>query len=320
MIFYITLFIVSSLLLFWAGNFLSGAFLRIARILGWKEFVVSFFILSFAASAPEFLIGLSSALHRIPDLAFGDIVGANIIHFTLAVSLCALFLKDGIAVESRTVQAGSLFAVIATILPFLLMWDGVLDRIDGLLLILLFAYYSAWLFSRRERFSKIYNGEKHKKLCWENINIFFKDLGLVLGGIVLLLVSAEGIIRSAKFFAGSFDLSLGLVGVLIVGAGTALPESYFSVVLARRDQGWMILGNLMGCTAVTATMVLGLIALIHPVRIDNPSPFVIGRFFLVAAAVFFLLFLRNDRRISRQEAFFLLMLYAAFVLVEIFFV
>jgi len=315
MILYIFIFIASCALLFWAGNFLVGALIRTARFLSWKEFVVAFLIMSFAASIPELLIGISSALHKIPELSFGNIVGANIIHFSLAVALCALILK-GMTVESRTVQTGSVFAVIAAILPLILILDGNLSRLDGISLIFTFMFYITWLFSRKERFIKIYD-EVQEKEPIRQFRIFLKDLGLLLGGIILLLVSAEGIIRSASFFAQALDVPLALVGILIVGAGTALPETYFCLQVARKGQSWMILGNLMGCTAVTASLVLGIVALIHPIEIPDFSPFAIGRFFLIISAIFFLFFVRTGRKITKKEALFLLGIYITFVLVEI---
>ena len=318
-VFYIVVFIISCLLLFWVGNFLVEALMRMARFLGWKEFVVAFFVVAFAASIPELLIGISSALHKIPELSFGNIVGANIIHFSLAVALCVLILKGSMTVESRTVQAGSAFAVLAAILPLLLILDGTLGRIDAIILILAFVFYVSWLFSKRERFVKIYDEIQGKqKRPVKQFKVFLKDLGLLFGGIIVLLISAEGIIRSAGFFAQALNIPLALVGILIVGAGTALPETYFCLQVAtRRGQSWMILGNLMGCTAVTATLVLGIVALIHPIAIPDFSPFAIARFFLIISAVFFFLFARTGQKITKKEALFLLGLYILFVLVEI---
>ncbi len=312
---YIFIFLISCLLLTLSGSWLVGALTRIARLLGWKEFVVAFFVMSFAASIPELFIGITSALHKIPELSFGNIVGANVIHFTLAIALAALILK-GVEVESRTVQASSLFAVVAAILPLLLIFDGSLSRGDGILLILVFIFYVSWLFSKHERFSKIYESTQPTGILKE-FKTFIKDLGLLLGGTVLLLISAEGIIRSASFFATTFNFPLPLIGILIIGLGTALPETWFCLQAARKGQSWMILGNLMGCAAVTATLVLGIVALICPIEIPDFSPFAIARFFLIISALFFFFFVRTGQKITKKEALFLLSIYIIFVLVEI---
>jgi len=288
--------------------------MRIAKFLGWKEFVVAFFVMAFAASLPNLFVGISSAFHKIPQLSFGDIVGGNLVDLTIVVALAVLVAK-GLPAESRMVQASSIFTILIAILPLLLILDGKLGRGDGVLLILVFFLYIFWLFSKKERFAKVYDGEKES--ITKEFKIFFKSLGKIIFGIILLLLAAEGIVRSAAFFAQSLNLPLALIGILIVGLGNALPETYFAIISAKKGETWMILGNLIGSVIVPATLVLGIVALICPIEIVDFSPFAIARFFLIISALFFLFFVRTGRKITRKEALFLLLIYIAFVATEI---
>jgi len=124
-------------------------------------------------------------------------------------------------------------------------------------------------------------------------------------------------VRSTSFLTESLNLSVPLIGILIVGLGNALPEGYFAIVSARSGRTWMILGNLMGAIVVPATLVLGIVALICPIKISDCLPFAIGRFFLIFSAIFFLFFVRTDRKITRKEAIFLLSIYIIFIIVEL---
>ena len=135
--------------------------------------------------------------------------------------------------------------------------------------------------------------------------------------IVLLLVGAKGIVSSASVFSTVLNLPIGLIGLFIVGLGNALPETFFSIQAARKGQDWMILGDLMGGVVMTATLVLGVVALISPIKIADFSPFAIARIFLIISALFFLFFVRTGRKITRKEALFLLLIYIAFVATEI---
>lgn len=312
---HILVFLVSCALLCYAGQWLVGALNKIAKFLGWKEFVVAFFSIAFAASAPELFIGIISALQGIPEASFGNIVGANIIHFTLAVALCAFVLKN-IVVESRTVQAGSVFAVIASILPFLLLFDGILGRGDGVILILSFVIYTAWLFSKKERFVKTYDDmdEQNQKPIMEQWSVFLKNFVLMFVSIIFLIIASNGIIRSSVFFAEIFELPLIFVSILIIGAGTALPETYFTAVSAKLGNSWMLIGALMGCVAVTATLILGIVAIIHPIVILEFNPFAISRAFLIISAIFFLIFVKTHQKVSYKEGLILLSLYILFVI------
>ena len=312
--FYGLIFIISCLLLTFSGSWLVDSLMRIARFLGWREFVVSFFIMSFGASIPELLVGISSAFKGIPELSFGNIVGANVIHYTLAIAISALILK-GIDIESRTVQATSIFTVIASILPLLLILDGILSRGDGILLILAFIFYISWLFSKEERFTRVYDSLAVSYL--KEFKIFLKDIGILILGTILLLLSSLGVIESANFFARAIGVPLAFIGILIVGLGTALPQTYFSIKAAQKGQSWMILGNLMGCTVISASLILGMVALISPIKILDFSPFAIGLFFLFFSAIFFLFFIRTGKKITKKEAIFLLLIYIIFVLFQI---
>ena len=312
-VFYIFIFLVSCALLFWSGNFLIGALTRMARFLGWKEFVVAFFIMSFATSIPNLFVGVISALNKVPELSFGDIVGANIVDLSLVMGLAALISKAGLSAPSRTVQGSSIFTIAAALLPLILIQDGLLSRADGILLLIAFGIYLSWLFSKRERFEKTYDGISEPF----SLKFFFKNIFLTLGSVLLLLISAQGIVKSAIFFADYLHLPLSLIGILIIGLGTSLPETSFVLHAARKSQDWLILGNLMGSVVITTTLVLGIVALIYPIQISDFSPYGIARVFLVMSALSFLFFVRTDHKITRKEAIFLLGIYISFVLVEI---
>lgn len=310
---HVLIFIASCALLFWTGNFLVGALTKLAKFLGWKEFVVAFFIMAFATSIPNFFVGIISALNKIPELSFGDIVGANIVDLSLVMALAALISKAGLSAPSRTVQGSSIFTIGVAILPLVLIQDGLLSRADGILLLGVFVAYVVWLFRKRERFEKVYDEISEPF----SLKPFFKNIILLLGSVLLLIAAAQGIVKSAVFFADYFHLPLGLIGILIIGLGTSLPETAFVLQAARKSRDWLILGNLMGSVVITTTLVLGTVALICPIKIADFSPFAIGRIFLIISAVFFLIFIRTGRKITRKEASFLLGIYIIFVLVEI---
>ncbi len=318
MLFYIFIFLLSCFLLVFSAKWLIDSLTGIAKYLGWKEFVVAFFTVSLGAVAPEFFIGILSAVNKVPELAFGNILGQNILLFSFTVGVCALILKHGIEVESKTVRGGSTFAVMAALLPLILILDGDLSRSDGLILLLFFFLFIYWLFSKKERFTKIYEGmeEKTKK---GNLLFFFKNLLILLTGLFVVVLSAQGIVESSKYFSEVAGISIPLIGLLIVAVGVGIPETYFAVMLAKKGQSWMILGGLMGAVAMSSTLVLGTVALISPISIDiadRPS-FFVARLFLIICAILFLFFVRSGRRISTREGIILLFIYASFVISQI---
>lgn len=316
LLFYILLFLVSCVLFFFSGDWVIEGLARTAKLLGLREFVVAFFIIALAASLPNLFVGVISAFQGIPELSFGDVAGNNLVALTLAVALAVLFAKGGITAESRTIQTTSLFTAAAAVLPLILVLDGVLSRGDGILLIIFFIFYVFWLFSKKERFTKIY--DDYKIPLAVKIRNLFRDVGKIFFGIIILLVAADGIVKAASFFAQNFNIPLTLIGVLITGVGSTLPEIYFAIISAKKGETWMILGDLMGAVIFPSTLVLGTVALIRPIVIPNIKFISIARLFLLFSAIFFFVFVRSDRKITKKEAAFLLAIYITFLTVEIF--
>jgi cation:H+ antiporter len=310
--FYIFIFAASCILLYFSGELIMAGLIRAARFLSWREFVVTFFIISFATSIPELFIGIFSVLNKIPELSLGGIVGANVINLTLVIALATLVTKTGITAKSRVIQDSAIFTIFIAILPLLLILDGILTRADGIVLISVFIFYNFWLFSRKERFVKIYDGEKVK-----NFKIFFTDLVKIIIGIIILLMATGGIVKSAAFFVKELNSTLALVGILIVGLGTSLPDLYFAFASAKKGETWMVLGNTMGSIIISTTLILGVVVLLSPIEIPNFSPFAVARIFLIISALLFLFFIQSGKKISKNEGYFLLLVYIVFVVVEI---
>ncbi len=314
LVLYLVIFVISFAVLARSSGHLVNSLTKIARFLGWKEFVVAFFTVALAGAIPNLSVGLSSAFHGVPQLSFGDIIGGNIVDLTIAIALAAFVSRKGLSLPSRMVQGSAIFMMIIVLFPLLLTFDGILSRGDGLLLILAFLAYVYWLFGEKGRFSKDYNCQEEKKLGLKEV---FGNVGELIGAILLLFLAAEGIVRSATYFSEAFNLPVILIGVLVLGLGNASPEIFFGIQAARKGQDWMVVGNLMGSVIFPATLVLGIVAMISPIEVGGSSYFAVGRLFLFIAAVFSLLFLRTGRKITRQEGFFLLAVYLLFVVAEI---
>jgi len=313
----IIIFLAVCLLMFFLGSWLIKALMRLAKFLRWREFVLAFFIMAFACSLSNLFVGINSALKGIPQLSLGDIIGGNVINLTLVASLAILAGSASLPAGSRMVQTSAVFGTIAAVLPLLLLLDGGLSRIDGVILLLSFIFYVFWLFSKEERFKKVY--DVNEKEVSYGILKFLKDSLFIVVAIALLLVASNLMVKSAVAFSESLNVSLTLVGILIVGLGNTLPEIYFSIASARQKETWLILGNLVGSVIYTSTFVLGIIVLISPIKISDFSPFIIARAFLIVSALIFFLAVKSGQKITRLEGLILLSLYILFLFAEILF-
>lgn len=316
MILEIIFFIISCFALSYLSGHLVKTLVDIAKYLNWREFIVAFFVMAFAASLPNLFVDLGAALRGMPEVALGDILGGNLVDLTIVAAVAVLFAPKDIKTNSKMVQGSAIFTSIIALLPLLLILDGSLDRIDGVILIFAFIVYSVWLFSKEDRFKKVYS--KSNKNPIANFKNFAINIFKIIFLLGLLLFISQWIVGSAKYFSESLGISLSLVGILIVGIGNCFPEIYFSIITARKGQGWLVLGDLMGAIIVPATLVLGIVAIVSPFVIKDFSPFLIARVFLIFAAIFFLIVIRRGKSFTKKEGLFLLSVYIVFLITEIF--
>jgi cation:H+ antiporter len=310
----IAIFLISCFALPWLGSMVVGVLINIAKFLRLREFVVAFFVMAFAASLPNLFVDVNAALRGLPHLAFGDVVGGNMVDLTLVIALAVFLTRGNLATESRMVQTSAIFTAITAILPLLLIVDGNLSRGDGVVLILAFLLYIFWIFGKEERFKKVYSAQEDKPAG--GVLGLLKNLMAIILFLGLLYLASSGIVNSAQYFSDFFGIPIATIGILVVGLGNCFPEMYFSFVSAKKDQNWMILGNIMGSVIICATLVLGIVVLISPFEIPNFSPFATARVFTAIAALYFLFATRTGRKITKKEAAVLLFIYILFVLVE----
>ena len=128
---------------------------------------------------------------------------------------------------------------------------------------------------------------------------------LIVGGLVLLFFGADWLVKGAVTMALHLGLSPLIVGLTVVALGTSLPEALVSVQAAIDNQGGIALGNVIGSNILNIALILGLSALIQPLKVD--SHLVKADVPLLVGASFLLIVLLEDFHISRMEGALLLL-------------
>ena len=128
---------------------------------------------------------------------------------------------------------------------------------------------------------------------------------LIVGGLVLLFFGADWLVKGAVTMALHLGLSPLIVGLTVVALGTSLPEALVSVQASLDNQGGIALGNVIGSNILNIALILGLSALIQPLKVD--SHLVKADVPLLVGASFLLMVLLEDFHISRMEGAFLLL-------------
>lgn len=134
----------------------------------------------------------------------------------------------------------------------------------------------------------------------------------IIGGLVLLYFGADWLVQGAVTLALHLGLSPLIVGLTVVALGTSIPETLVSVQAAIGHQGGIALGNVIGSNILNIALVLGLSALLHPLKVD--SHLVKADVPLLVGATFMLVVLLEDMHISRMEGAFLLLCIMGYVI------
>lgn len=134
----------------------------------------------------------------------------------------------------------------------------------------------------------------------------------IIGGLILLYFGADWLVQGAVTLALHLGLSPLIVGLTVVALGTSIPETLVSVQAAIGHQGGIALGNVIGSNILNIALVLGLSALLHPLKVD--SHLVKADVPLLVGATFMLVVLLEDMHISRMEGAFLLLCIMGYVI------
>ncbi|WP_027881385.1 calcium/sodium antiporter [Meiothermus rufus] len=138
------------------------------------------------------------------------------------------------------------------------------------------------------------------------------NLLLIAGGVVLLYFGGEVLVKNAVVLARSWGINTMVVGLTVVAFGTSSPELAASLAAALSGSPSIAIGNVVGSNILNILLILGLTALIQPIRaqaqfIRREVPFMIGTALLLWA------FLYLGQQVGRWEGLFSLILLGLYI-------
>lgn len=261
--------VVGLVLLVWsAERFVDGAAATSQR-LGVPPLLVGMLVIGFGTSAPELMVSVLAASQGNPGLALGNAYGSNIANIGLILGLVALI--SPLTVHSGVVRRELPVLVVVTLLSALLMWGGVIGRLEGTLLLLLLAAFigGSIILSRRvnaEKGSDTLAIETEESLAVYPMSLN-RGLIWIAIGLVVLVISSRILVWGAVAIAEGFGVSDLIIGLTVVAVGTSLPELASSISALRRREHDLVLGNVIGSNLFNTLGVVGLAAVITPIQV-----------------------------------------------------
>ena len=283
----------------------SSAFARKKNI---SDLAIGLTIVAFGTSAPELVVNVVAAYQGHEDIVFGNIIGSNNFNLFFILGVAGLF--SPLLVQQSTVWKEIPISLFAAVLLYCLVnfsnaEEPGLGRGEALVLLLSFGGFLLYVYRQlKDVPASLPAAEKEQT----NLKIF----GFILLGLTGLIVGGRLVVESAMDIAGSLGVSEKIIGITIVAAGTSLPELATSVIAALKKNNDIAVGNIIGSNIFNIFLILGVSALVRPVRyhtIFNADLYLLCGGTLL---LFLFMFLGGKRSLERWEAGILLLIFLGY--------
>lgn len=283
-----------------ADFFVDGA-ANIAKKLKIPQLIIGLTIVAMGTSAPEAAVSISAALKSNAEITIGNVVGSNILNILIILGISSLITP--LIVKKSTVFIDIPVTIGATVLLFLIGFDGNIYWYEGLILLVVFIAYLLILF---------FNAKKNKEENEEEITEFSltKAIIFTILGLVMIIVGSNVTVDSAKVIASAIGLSDRFIGLTIVALGTSLPELFTSVTAATKKNADIAIGNIVGSCIFNILFIVGITAVITPVPFAES--FRIDTFIALYSAVLLLLCVIKTNKLSFWAGIIMLCSYVGY--------
>lgn len=300
------LLVVGFVLLIKGADFFVDGSSAVAKKLRIPPLIIGMTIVAMGTSLPETSVSVSASLAGKNDLSISNAVGSNIFNLMIVAGFCAILCP--LPIGKDTLKKDFPFSILAAgVLLAMGALSGEITRIDGIILLLLFALFLYMMI-------KSAIAARNSAVSAENEEI--KNLPVwqcalyIIGGIAAIAFGGKMVVESASDIARHFGMSDNLIGMTIVALGTSLPELVTSIVAARKNEMDMALGNVIGSNIFNILFVLGIAAAISPIGFTSAN--MIDTAVLIASSLLVLIFCIPKRKLVRWNGISMVAVYAGF--------
>ncbi|MFD0738937.1 calcium/sodium antiporter [Lysobacter koreensis] len=289
-------FVLGLVLLALGGDSIVKGASGLAQRIGASPFMAGLVLVAFGTSLPEIAVNLHAIARGQQALALGNAVGSNVVNFGLTLGLAALAAP--LLVRWRALSTMLLVLIVGTGALIVMGLDGVLSRLEGIVLLLAFVAAIAYAVVRSQRETPELQAEI-AAFARTGTDLRLNLLRFAIAA-VLLYFGSRLVVVNAPVLGAGLGLSMLLTGLIPVAIGTALPEVAAAVFAARRGQGDMVVGHVIGSSVFNALVIVGGMAAWNML----PLPGLLVRYALPAALAFALVMypmLRGDMQVSKRE-------------------
>jgi len=271
---------------------------RVGLALGLSPFAVGIFIVAIGTSLPELVAAILAASAGNSEVVSGNVLGANTALLLLVLGVVAICARRGIQLGERYIAIDLNFLLGSAALTMLVMFDGGVSRLEGVLLLLAYGAYTCYLLTDgRTPSADASFDAAMPELRRPGLRV--ADVAALLASGLVIYASAAITLDTLLVTALRLQVSPAIASLTILSLGTTLPELAVGISAALAGRAEMAVGNILGSCIFNCLTVIGVASMFDRLVVPGellrlPLPCFGG-----AALLFYLL--TQDRRVSRWE-------------------
>ena len=292
-----------------ADAFVEGSS-SIAKHFQVPSLIIGMTIVAMGTSLPETAVSVTASIAGSNALAVSNAVGSNIFNLMVVIGVCAVLTP--VAVQKSSLKIDIPFSIVCALLLLVLGHDRMmLTRVNGLILIVLFAFFILYMIRSAQHSMNTEDSEFAAEAADMKVMSVPKSLIFIVIGIAGITLGSDWVVDGSKTIASAFGISENLIGLTIVAFGTSLPELMTSIVAARKNEVDMALGNAVGSNIFNILMVLGIASALSPIAFIQEN--IIDIIILVGFSFIVWLMAWTKHRLDKIEGLAMILLYAGYV-------
>ncbi len=315
---YFAALVFTFVVLFKAADYFVIGASGIADVFKIPKLIVGIVLVSLATTAPEFSVSVIAAFMGNLEISLGNAVGSVICDDGIAIALAALFAPAAIFINCRILKFTAVFLLSIDIFVYFLLRNGVIGRMEGILFILiLVVYFVIVLKNPNYRIdtaggNKIVTPDEQEDSLLKRKAEIRRCVLLLAGGVSGVILASFVVNWSAVHIAEYFSISETVIGSTIVAIGTSIPEIGICITAARRGEGEIAVGNILGADVLNILWIIGAAAIVRPLHVElQVINFTFPYMILIVAVM--LACMRIGCRLTKVKGLILLSMYLVYL-------
>ena len=269
--------LISAIIIVFSAEKVVEKMQSVAKSFDISEVVIAATIISIGTSLPEIsvhvvgsfnILGNPGAMNQISGTVLGMNIGSDIVQQTLIMGSVVVLAsviagRNKFIFTKKFLERNYIPMIAAHLLLLLFALNGVLTRLEGLIMVTVFAGYIYYLYSKRDEKILRSGDAAPSQRPW-------RDLGIGLAGMLLLVAFSDVFLSVTEKLIAETGISGSMIGVATIGLVSATPEFVTALSAVRKGAEGLSLGTLIGSNITNPLMGVGLGAAISGYSVPSP--------------------------------------------------